>query len=428
MHSEELKKSIYPATKFGFTVMLVTFLIFIVWAGTAGLDSAAIATGQIVSSEKEQTIQHLEGGIIAELHVKEGDTVEKGQSLVTLSSTLSRSKQQLLTGRMSGLKATESRLIAEIDGKPPVFSEDIMAKRPDLVDVNTKLWETRNKIIKGQTDVLRQQIAQYGERIEGLKAQKKSVSEQLRLIKGEFASLSGLLKKGLVQKTRVLALERKKAELEGNQGEYTSQIAGIKESISSNELKILNLQNDYFNNAVAELKETQQEIAELREQLEASADVLKRTVITSPIDGIVNGLQFHTIGGVISAGTHIMDIIPQGDRLVIEAKLSPKDIDVVYEGLPAKVMLSAYRNRFMPRLRGEVIRVSADRFTDNRTGMPYYVAVVEIDEEELESIGEEVHLYPGMPAEVFIVTGSRTMLNYLFNPLVKSFRRAFKEE
>lgn len=326
MDSKELKKTIEPSVSVGLSVFAVFLVIFIGWAGFAELDSAAVAPGKIIPSENQKTIQHLEGGIIAKIHVEEGQQVEQGDPLISLSDTASRSKVQLLN-----------------------------------------------------------------ERISGLEAQKKSISQQLELINDEYRDTSSLLEKGLVSKTRVLALERKRAELIGRLGEYTAQIA------------------------------------EAKEQLQASLDVLDRTTITAPFAGLIKGLEYHTIGGVIPPGGVIMEIIPQNDDLVIEARVSPQDIDIVHKGLTAKVMLSAYKRRFMPRLEGTVIRVSADRFTDERSGVPYYTAIVRISEEELASLNKDILLYPGMPADVFIVTGSRTMLNYLFSPIVDSFRRAFKE-
>jgi len=326
MDIKELKERTQSAKKFGFVILGVFVGVFILWGGFAELDSAAVSQGKIIPSENQQTIQHLEGGMIEKIHVEDGQVVKKGDPLISLSNIASRAKTQLLN-----------------------------------------------------------------ERITGLEAQKKSISIQLRLINNEYKDTFSLFKKGLVSKTRVSALERKKAELIGREGEYVSQIA------------------------------------EVQEQLLASLDVLERATIDSPFDGIVKGLNYHTIGGVIPPGGVIMEIIPQNNELVIEAKISPQDIDVVHKGLTAKVMLSAYRRRFMPRLKGTVIKVSADRFTDRRTGVPYYTAIIKINEEELASLNKDILLYPGMPADVFIVTGSRTMLNYLFSPILESFRKSFKE-
>lgn len=431
---KEVMEATKPALRFGLIIVAVSILLFGVWAGFAPLDSAAVASGSIVLDSNRKTIQHLEGGIITEMLVKDGDSVVEGQDLVKLNSANAGARQDLLMGQLRAEKATELRLIAERDGKNEVLFDDEMFKNKSdpkiakVLDSQFRLFETKYKSLLGQVDVLQQRIAQLNSQIEGYEAQKKATENQLVLIREEVEAAETLLEKGLGTKPRVLQLKRRAEELEGQKGEYIAEIAKVKESIGENELQIINIKNEHMKEVVAELKETQQKIADLTEQLHSSEDVLTRTVIKAPQSGVVTGSKFHTIGGVISPGTPIMDIVPQDDNLVVEARVLPIDIDVVHEGLKAKVILSAYKARFVPRLEGEVIRVSADKFVDEHSGDSYYLARVRISEEEIKQLDKDINLYPGMPAEVFIVTGSRTLLDYLLSPITESMNRAFREE
>jgi HlyD family secretion protein/epimerase transport system membrane fusion protein len=217
------------------------------------------------------------------------------------------------------------------------------------------------------------------------------------------------------------------AELIGNYGEYLANIAKVKQAITESEFQILNLKTQSNNDVIKELQEIQTKIADLEERARATKDVLRRTIITAPQDGIVNGLKYHTQGGVISPGGEIMDLIPQDDELIVEIKVNPQDIDVVLKGLPARVILSAYRAKVVPPLEGKVINVSADSFTDQQNGASYFLARIRINKDELKQL-EKVRLYPGMPTEAYIITGSRTFFQYLFDPITVSMRRALREE
>jgi len=280
----------------------------------------------------------------------------------------------------------------------------------------------------GKTDVLEQQVLQYQDQIIGLEAQKRGARNQLVLLKDEITSVQHLLNQGFERKPRLLELQRRAAELEGKEGEYVSDIAVAKSNIARSQLEILNIQNEDLKEVMTELKEVQQTVDDLEEKLRASGDVLERTVIRAPQAGKITGLKFHTTGGVITPGQAIMDIIPQDDTLIIEAHVQPQDIDVVHEGLSAKVMLSAYRSRYVPRLEGKVTYVSADTFTNEKTGQSYYLARIAIQDGALAKLTAHVELYPGMPAETFITVGKSTLLDYLLSPLISSFHRAFKEQ
>ena len=430
----EIKSITSRSVRFGVIVMLAVFLFFGVWGGFAPLESAAVATGSVVLDSSRKTIQHLEGGIIIEMLVKDGDEVFAGQPLLKLNSTTASARQDLLMGQWHYALATEARLAAERDEQPEIeFGEILLAEKdnPEVIktiDTQKRLFDTRKKSLSGQVEILEQRVAQLNNQIDGLEAQKKATITQQELIAEEVETVEKLVAKGQGLKPRLLELKRRQAELQGKEGEYIAEIAKVREAIGENKLQSLNIKNEALKNTVDELKETQQKVADLSEQMNASVDVLSRTIITAPQSGIVTGMKYHTVGGVITPGAAIMDIVPEDDDLVVEAQVSPSDIDVVREGMTAKVMLSAYRSRFVPRLNGEVIRISADKFTDENSGASYYIARIRIDEKEIEELGENVELYPGMPAEVFIVTGSSTLLDYLISPITDSFRRAFREQ
>jgi HlyD family type I secretion membrane fusion protein len=432
--NEEVLEAIHPAVIWGLVITAVVFLFFGVWAGFAPLDSAAIANGSVVLSSSRKTIQHLEGGIIAEILVKDGDIVTQGQPLIHLNATSANSQQDLLLGQFRMAKAAEIRLLAESENGAtlnfdiPLLNDMTNPEVKGLVDGQKKMFETRRAAVAGQIDVLQERILQYDEQIKGLVAQGNEVKKQNVLVNEEVSAVSALLAKGLEQKPRLLALQRRKSELDGEAAKHFSEIAAIKSSISEAHLQIINVQNDYLKDVMTQLKEAQQQVGDLQEKIQASGDILKRTVITAPQAGKVTGLKYHTIGGVITPGAAIMDIVPQDDHLIIEAQIRPQDIDVVHEGLPAKVMLTAFKSRFVPRLEGKVIQVSADKFTNEKTGEGFFLARIEIHEGALAKLTKNIVLYPGMPAEVFITTGELTFLQYLASPIIDSMRRSFKED
>lgn len=431
--NQEVSASIRPYVKSGIIAIIVIIGFFGIWGSFAPIDSAAIAPGSVILESNRKTIQHLEGGVIEDILVKDGDLVTEGQPLVRLNETAAKARLEVLMSQWRVAKTAESRLIAERNEHESItFPPQVLAYKDDpmiakVIDSQAQLFKTKVQSMRGQIDVLEQQILQYEQQIEGLTAQKNSVSKQSKLIEEEVVMVEELFKEGYAEKPRLLALKRSSAELEGSQGEYLSELAKTHEGITETQMQIFNIKNEYMKEVAAEQKEVQQEVKELEEEISAAKDVLNRLVILAPKSGKITGLQFHTIGGVISPGAALMDIVPQNDKLIVEAQVSPQDIDIVHEGLSAKVMLSAYSSRFVPRVSGEVVYVSADRFINEQTGEPYYLAKIVISDDALEKIKERVTLYPGMPAEVFIVTGSRTFLAYMFSPILDSFRRAFKE-
>jgi HlyD family type I secretion membrane fusion protein len=419
--------------RMGMYAFLFVFVFLLGWGALAPIDSAAIATGSVVLDANRKTIQHLEGGIIAEILVREGDTVEKGQPLLRLSETNARARQEILTNQRRAAIANEARLVAERDGKDFIeFPKELLVNQdnPDtkeLLEGQVQLFDSRRKAVTGQVNIIAQRVNQLKDEIDGLKAQERGTSEQMALIEEEVKTVAKLVEKGQGLKPRLLALKREASSLKGKRGEYLSLIARAEQSIGENKLQSFNVKNESQREVVDSLRQLQEKVADVTERLRASQDILERIIIAAPQAGVVTDLRFHTIGGVIPPGQKILDIIPQDDKLVVEAQVDPRDIDIVHPGLSARVRLSAYKVRFVPPLQGIVHHVSPDKFIDQATGRSFYVARILVDQRQLEEL-ENVELYPGMPADVLIVTGERTFLSYLFDPITGSFNKAFREQ
>ncbi len=418
----------------GVWAMIILFGVFGIWSVTAPISSAVVARGQIVVFSNKKTIQHLEGGIISEILVKEGDLVTEGQPLLKLNDTSAKARSEMVLSQLRVAKASELRLLAERDDLPEVKFNDPRLqdiKNPEIVKIiqgQAQLFQSKRNALIGQVNVYKQKIDQLSNEINGLTSQEKSSESQLQLINEEIRTVQQLVDKGQGLKPRLLALKRNAAELEGDRGRFSSLIAKARQTITETELELINIKNEYLGKVVAELKDIQAQVADLEERLRAADDILQRTVIISPQTGRVNGLKYHTIGGVIPPGGVILDIVPQDDRMVLDAQVMVHDIDQVMPGLPAKVRVSSANAMAMPMIDGKVVRVSADRFVDEVSRMPYYTARIELDEEMAKKFSKHVELYPGMQADVLIVTGGRTFMSYFLQPLHNSMIRAFREE
>jgi HlyD family type I secretion membrane fusion protein len=417
----------------GLLIVLVFFLGFGGWAALAPLSSAAVAPGAVKVEGNRKTVQHLEGGIIAELHVHEGDMVEAGQLLIRLDRTQATAHHEALLHQYRSLQAAQARLIAERDGGGHInFGDELLSQRgdPRVAEILTdqeSIFETRRRSYEGQIGILQQRIEQLGSQIKGLEAQVASEDQQLALIAEEATDVGSLVEKGLERKSRLLALKRQAALLEGSRGEHQAEIARAEQTIGETKLQMLSLADRQAAEVADQLKDVQVQLTETDENLRAALDVLRRSDITAPIAGTVVGLRFFSVRGVIDPGAPILDIVPQSDRLIVEARVSPLDIDVVHAGLPAQVRLTAFKQRRTPTLAGRVIQISADRLAGEQPGSAFYKAEVEIDPAELARL-EGASLYPGMPADVLIQTGQRTFTDYLLRPILDSFAHAFRED
>ena len=352
--------------------------------------------------------------------------------LVRLEDTHAKAMHDIVRGELDAALAEESRLIAERDERDSiVFPAELMArskvaKVAKSLQGQRHLFTARRNALHGQVSILEKSIAQFQEEIEGLKAEQVAREQQLRILGDELKGLRKLLAQGNVPRNEVLAYERKLAELGGEKGRFKSNVARAEQGIGEARLRIAQLLKSAREEVVAELRQVQERVFGLEERLISAREVLGRTEIRAPTSGIVMGLRFHTTGGVIAPGHEILQVVPVGDRLVIEAHIDPIDIDDVAVGQQATVRLTAFKLRATPIIVGTLINLSADRLVDEHSGTPYYLARIEVSKEQLASIGN-LQLQPGMPVEALIKTGSRTALGYMLSPFTDSINLAFRE-
>ncbi len=418
---------------FGLAVLLLLVGGLGAWATIAQLSGAVISPGVVAVSSNRQTVQHLEGGIISALLVRDHEAVEAGQLLLKLDDTQARATLAIIDGRLDLLRAQAARLQAERDGleaiEVPASIGDRLAEPAvrEIIDGQVELFEARRLALDGETEILTQRIAQLEDEIGGLQAQQSAKESQIGLISEELVGLERLYRQGYAPRTRVLELQRGRERLSGEVGEHLADLARARTRIGETRLQIIQLRWDVREEAVEQLREVQAQIYDLDQRRAAALDELKRLDIYAPVAGAVVGLSVHTVGGVAAPGQPLMDIVPEEDELVIEAQIAPTDIDKIAGGLPAVVRLSAFNLRTTPELNGTVFAVSADRLVDETRGFAYYQVGVRIPESELARL-EDLTLLPGMPAEVFINTGERSALSYLVKPLADSLAHVFREE
>ena len=403
------------------------------WFFFMPLAGAVVVPGNLVVESNVKTIQHPTGGVVADIRVVNGTRVKAGDLLVRLDATQARASLQVVSKQLDELRARIARLAAERDGRARIeFSTELAARSSDetvqtLLASEDALFKARANARQSQGELQRGRIAQLTEEISGLETQVASRAKQLELIQGELGGVQDLYDKHLVPLARLTALQREAARIDGERGQLLSSIAETKSKIGEAELQIVRLDQDFRGEVVKDLGEAQGKEAELTERAVAARDLLDRIEIRAPASGLVHQLAVHTIGGVIRPGDTIMEIVPDSEDLQIEARLQPQDIDHVHPGQPAFVRFSAFNQRTTPQLTGSVSYVSADTSHDQQTNAPYFtVRVVLPDEERRRLAGQQ--LVPGMPTEVFMQTGSRTMMSYLFKPIADQMRRAFVEQ
>jgi HlyD family type I secretion membrane fusion protein len=417
----------------GFAIIAFCIGGFSLWAALAPLRGAAVASGSVVVDSKRKSIQHLEGGIVREILVHDGDTVKANQVLIRLDPTQAYAMLQQVTGRYNAAAALVARLTAEETGQSEItFPAALLAQRDDpevakLIDGQTGIFKARLDELNSQTQILEQRRAQSEEEIRGLEAQIKSQRDQLRYIEEEIANKSALLDKGLATKPQVLQLQREQAEIDGTMNQNIAAIARANQNIQETQMRVSELRTNRINEASKDHGEALKELFEFAEKVRAAQDVVARTEVRSPIDGTVMGMTVHTVGGVVAPGSTVMEIVPSADQLTVEAKIPVKDIESVHAGLPAQVRLVAYDQRTTPTIDGRVSWISADRVDDDKAGLSYYTTRIDVDRAQLAALNN-VRLYPGMPVEVMILGTERTVADYLLAPITRTFARAMREK
>ncbi|WP_054311745.1 HlyD family type I secretion periplasmic adaptor subunit [Mesorhizobium sp. 1M-11] len=401
-------------------------------AAMTELSGAVIAPGSLVVDSNVKKVQHPTGGVVAKINVREGDQVEAGSVLLQLDETVTRANLSIVDNSLDELSLRVARLEAERDNLETLnvsslkFSKDPtdLAK---LISGEHSLFQLRKEARLGQKAQLRERIAQLNEQIGGLTQQRDAKREEIKLIAKELDGIRSLWAQKLVSIERMTALEREAVRLEGEFGQLTASIAQAKGQVAEINLQIIQIDQDMRSEVAAELRDARAKIGEMTERKVAAEDALKRIDLRSPQSGVVHQLSTHTVGGVISAGEQIMLIVPVADRLTVEARVAPQDIDQVSVGQDASLHLSSFSRQTTPVLNGLVTRVSADLTTDQRTGAAYYTARIEIPADEVKKL-DQLTLTPGMPVEVFLSTGERTMISYLMKPLSDQISRAFRED
>lgn len=426
--------SISGVIVFGMIVVIAIFGGIGVWSAVAPLARAVLAPAVLSVKGELKVVQHLEGGIVAEVYVEEGEHVTKDQLLVRLNpiqagATVSRYRYQLDQALIRA-----ARLEAELRGDDSITVSGEIQQRVSAVPAITEMvadeqdqLDARRESFNGNITILEQRIEQYNAQISGLNIQRQSRLDQIAIFEDEIVGLRDLYKKGFYPRSQVLAMERALVQLKGAVGSDDADIARAQSGAGESKSQIINMKQRFREQVVAELHEVQAEIADLKERVVVADDIYQRIEIRAPQSGIIQNLQIHTIGGVVNPGQALMEIAPQDQSLVIDARVSPTDVDSVSIGQNAEVRLSALNLRNTPTIFGVVRTISGDALTIRETGEQYFRARVEIPDGELQKLGA-VKLSAGMPAEVLIQAGERTALEYLVKPIMDAYARGLNEE
>ncbi|MDX2103717.1 MAG: HlyD family type I secretion periplasmic adaptor subunit [Alphaproteobacteria bacterium] len=420
--------------RLGVVIMILFFVVLGGWLAVAPLASASMAAGTIRVESHRQAVQHLEGGIVREILVREGQLVREGDVLIRLDDTQARAGYEIALNQYLAQKVVEARLVAERDNQPTMtLPPEVTRHQADpaiaqMILAQQQLFLARRETLLGQEQVLRQRIAQAQEQIRSALAQETSQRQQLALIRDELQGTRELFERGYAPRTRVLALERTAAALQGQMGEYTGIAARTRQQVAENEQQIRQTQRDRIQEIADQLRESAARLADLEPRVRAARDALDRVEIRAPMTGFVVGLQVFTVGGVVNRSERLLEVVPEGATLVVEAQLPVTDGDDVREGMRAELHLSSVkRSRGIPVVQGVVRTVSADRLTDQRSGMPYFTVLIEVNQESLRE-QTDITLIPGMPVDVIIPLRERSALSYLIQPLLAGLDRAGREQ
>lgn len=403
------------------------------WAATTEISGALIAPGTIVVESNVKKVQHPTGGVIGQLFVHDGDHVKIGDLLVRLDDTVTKANLAIVTKGLTELEARKARLEAERDGLDQIHFPEALLKRmsnPDVAEAvngERKLFALRRAARLGQKAQLSERIDQLGQEISGFESQKAAKERETVLIQRELEGVRTLYAKNLVPITRITSLEREAARLGGERGQIVASTAQAKGKIAELQLQIIQVDQDLASDVAKEMREIDAKIGEFVERKVTGLDQLKRTDIRAPQDGTVFQSTVHTVGGVIPPGETIMVIVPDADKLLVEAHINPQDIDKIHLGQKAALRFSAFNSRTTPEILGTVSRVSADTTVDQRTGTSFYTVRITMPAKEIARLGN-VRLVPGMPVDAFVQTGDRTVIAYLMKPLSDQIARAFKEK
>lgn len=425
-------KSIWPVVLAGSAVVFLTFGVMGGWAAVAKLDSAVVAPGTITLDSNRKVIQHLEGGIVEEILVKEADKVERGDVLLRLSSIEAASNLDVIELRLNVARIAEARLLAEraledeVDF-PAEFAGDLSSAVEAALEDQKELFEDRRNILQSQIDIYESRIAQTKEQVHGLEMQRAALERRLANFEEMIDRMTSGEERGLIQSNLLAQRRDEFIEIEANLGRVVSEIGQTKNAISVAEFELLQLRQEFRERANVDLEQVRAEISELEERQKVAADVLERSAIIAPDDGTIQNVKVHTVGSVVRSGDVLMELVPEDDEMIISARVSPIDVDNVRPGLVTEVRFSAFKTHLTPIVLGEVQTVSQDVITPAGDQPPYFLARISVPDED---IPEEIRgrITAGMPVDTVITTGERTVITYLSAPVMDAVRKSLIEE
>jgi len=430
--SEQQKRQIWSPIRVGAAVIAVFVVGAFVWAAFSSIAGGVTANGLVAVQDNRKVVQHLDGGIVREIRVREGDRVSQGQILMVFDDNYPRAQVDVLRNQYDSLLAERARLEAEISGARTVsFPAELTSRRDDprvaaMMRDQESLFRATLSVYESQGGVLNQRLEQLRSRIDGLNAQSAALAEQSALIEDELVGVASLADRGFAPRSRLLALQRSAAGLEGDRGALQADTAGAREAVGEAQIQLSQLRQQRTTTAAEGLREVQVRLSDVLPRLRAAEQVLERTTVRSPADGYVLALSQFTEGGVAAAGSRLLEVVPVDTPLVVRVRISPEHIDEVHRGMTAQVRLTAFRARSVSPVEGVVTNVSADRLT-TESGLPYFEAELSIDPSELAKLPPGAVLAAGMPATALIVTGERSVLSYILAPITDTLRDSLRE-
>lgn len=430
-----IKSDHSPYTRLGLLVLFIVFGVFGTWSATAPLDSAAVAPGTVFVASNNRVVQHYEGGIVSEILVQEGQQVEKGQVLLKLSPTQAQAEISVIESRLNEVYGLEARLKAErkladtIQFPQALLSQSSNEDVKEVLQGQTEVFNARRNSLEGELKIYKQRVDAMNEQINGLNSVIKTLDERIASYELEVKDWEALFKEQYADKIRLQEMQRELSRLKGERSSNLSEISRLKVQIAETESQLILRKQQFREEVVSQLREVQSERVDLESRRIALADRLERVDITAPVAGVVNGLNVYTIGEVIQSGKTLMEIVPASKNYAVKAKVMVTDIDKVTIGLIADVRFSAFNTQVTHVIEGEVYHVSADKFIDEQSGMEYFEAKVMLTEAGIKQMEEDgIFMLPGMPAEVMIKIGERTLLDYFTKPFTNMFARSFNED
>lgn len=420
-------------SRMGWWVVIVGVCGFFLWAGVAPLDQGVPAPGVVMVSGNRQAVQNLVGGVVDEILVRDGSLVQRGDVLIRMNTTQARSEAENLWGQYYSSMAVEARLAAERDGRNEIMFPALLLdarndpRADDAILLQTQLFESRRQALHSDLSATEQNIAGLRAQIRGLESMQQARKQQATFIGEQLRGMRGLARDGYVPRNRLLDLERTASQLQGDLAEAAATILQAQRQIAELELRMLQRRQEYQREVRTQLTETQREVRSLNSRIQYADFELEHTAVRAPASGVVVGLSVFTNGGVVSPGTHLMDVVPADEPLMVEVKVPVHLIDKVYPALPIEMMFTAFNQRTTPHIPGEVVTVSADRLVDEQNGEPYYRVEARVTPEGQELL-ESYDVRPGMPVDILIKLGERSLLNYLIRPILDRAGTALVQE